>query len=125
MISRYKRNLWEKNVWDAFVGGFKLIPYNLGAGADEGDAFGCMLQWFVVTPIHFVLLPFTLSIGAGIKTLIDINTRQTPSSEGETEEQCKLIENLSHDDLSTLSHRITALKPFSISSTQLCNNLIK
>jgi len=83
---KYFANLFLRNVKGTFLKGFVPI-----------DTYLFLLYWI----IHLALLPITLTLGAGIKTLIDYNTRKFVSNDI-IEERKNKISQMNEKDMSEL-----------------------
>lgn len=113
--SRKKENLFWKNLRGIFYTGYKLSSPVLGR---EGEETGNYLGPFIFV-LHTALLPVTLTVGAGLKTLIDLATRNKPLLDQDIENSTRIIDNSEPDQLEKIVDVITSSNPSSVSSKQI------
>jgi hypothetical protein len=106
-----KESLFWKNVRGVFFGGYKLADPLAGENNHYLAPFAFLL--------HTALLPITLTLGAGIKTLVDIATRNTPVSSNQISQTSERIKQLDENEINDLAQVITQYHPSSVSSKRL------
>lgn len=107
MKYRYLKSLYDRNVDGTFFGGYVPIP----------DAMG-LLIWIP----HTLLLPLTLTVGAGIKTLFDYFTRDLVKAKEQKSAAWKAYD-MSPQDLSKLYQGIKSYEAHSNSSVKMLKDL--
>ncbi len=110
------------NFWDLLSIGWRNIK-----GTFLGGFVDPMLFFYFTIPIwliHMALLPLTLTIGAGIKTIVDFFTR-VPLAPTVINAQTTLIKQYDSKMMEELVADISKYKPKSESSYELITNLKK
>ena len=96
----YKSSLWYRNTRGAFWG-----YWQTGHTGDDDEKAAAMMIALLSLPTWIPMF----TIGAGIKTMIDIMTREPSPKMEAINDKCKVIEGLSHEDLGSLVTTIIQL----------------
>ena len=104
--AKNKESLYRKNVRGTFYTGYDIATRS-------------RYLFFVVVGLHTALLPLTLTLGAGIKTLVDWATRSKPLSNEMIAEGSQAINNSDAKQLGEMVRVIKSAKLSSISSKRI------
>lgn len=116
--SQKVKGLFWRNLQGVFFAGYTLSNPSIDNGAAHYPSPNYVSPFIFI--IHTVLLPITLTLGAGIKTLIDLATRKKPLSKQDLDNASGIIDTLDDEALGEIREKtILTSNPSSISSKQL------
>jgi hypothetical protein len=123
--SRKKENILWKNIRGVFYTGYKISSPSYERSDAENDEITGITNYLspFIFVLHTALLPVTLTVGAGLKTLIDLATRNKPFSDQDIENSSRIIDNSQPDQLDTIANVITSSNPSSVSSKQILHTI--